>query len=130
VIFLGGTLSMGGMVGFVTVFGITLRNSIMLIAHYEYLVRDENVPWGQQVATRGAQERLAPILMTALVTALGLLPLALASNAPGNAIEGPMALVILGGLATSTLLNLLVMPALALRYGRFAGVGKYYGTSS
>ncbi len=118
-IFLGATLSMGGMVGFVTVFGITLRNSIMLIAHYEHLVRHENVVWGAQAAIRGAQERLAPILMTALVTGLGLLPLALASEAPGNAIEGPMALVILGGLATSTLLNLLVMPALALRYGRF-----------
>lgn len=118
-IFLDASLSMGGMVGFVTVFGITLRNSIMLIAHYEHLTRNEHVVWGPQTAIRGAQERLAPILMTALVTALGLLPMALASNAPGNAIEGPMAIVILGGLATSTVLNLLIMPALALRYGRF-----------
>ena len=124
-VFLGATLSMGGMVGFVTVFGITLRNSIMLIAHYEHLVGNEKVSWGPQAALRGAQERLAPILMTALVTALGLLPLALASEAPGNAIEGPMAIVILGGLSTSTLLNLLVMPALALRYGRFAEPRKY-----
>ncbi|AWN14480.1 efflux RND transporter permease subunit [Salinisphaera sp. LB1] len=117
---MGATLSMGGMVGFVTVFGITLRNSIMLIAHYEHLVRVEGVSWSAEAAMRGAQERLAPILMTALVTALGLLPLALTSEAPGNAIEGPMAIVILGGLITSTLLNLLVMPALALRYGRFS----------
>jgi len=117
--FLGATLSMGGMVGFVTVFGITLRNSIMLIAHYEHLTRNEHMAWGPQTAIRGAKERLAPILMTALVTALGLLPLALTRQAPGNAIEGPMAIVILGGLATSTVLNLLVMPALALRYGRF-----------
>lgn len=117
--FLSGTLSMGGMVGFVTVFGITLRNSIMLIAHYEHLVHVEGVSWGLQAAVRGAQERLVPILMTALVTAFGLLPLALTADAPGNAIEGPMAIVILGGLLTSTALNLLVMPALSLRYGQF-----------
>ncbi|HDO34157.1 MAG TPA: efflux RND transporter permease subunit, partial [Chromatiales bacterium] len=117
--FLGGTLSMGGMVGFVAVFGITLRNSIMLIAHNEHLVRKEHVAWGPKTAIRAAQERMAPILMTALVTAFGLLPLGLSSEAPGNAIEGPMAIVILGGLVTSTVLNLLVMPALSLRYGRF-----------
>lgn len=119
-LFLNSTLSMGGMVGFVTVFGITLRNSIMLIAHYEHLVHVEGVPWGQQAAIRGAQERVIPILMTALVTAFGLLPLAVASEAPGNAIEGPMAIVILGGLVTSTVLNLLLMPALSCRYGRFS----------
>ena len=75
--------------------------------------------WGPEAALRGAQERLSPILMTALVTALGLLPLAIGSGAPGREIEGPMALVILGGLVTSTALNLLVLPTLALRYGRF-----------
>jgi len=120
-LFLGSTLSMGATVGFVTVFGITLRNSIMMIAHYEHLVYVEGLPWGIETAIRGAQERLAPILMTALVTAFGLLPLALAVNAPGNAIEGPMALVILGGVFTSTILNLLILPALSLRYGRFEG---------
>jgi len=120
--FLNATLSMGGMVGFVTVFGITLRNSIMLISHYEHLVRIEGMSWGIQAAIRGAQERLSPILMTALVTAFGLAPLALTADAPGNAIEGPMAIVILGGLATSTVLNLLVLPALSLRYGRFSNV--------
>jgi CzcA family heavy metal efflux pump len=115
----GGVLSIGSLVGFVTLFGITLRNAIMLISHYRHLVEVEGVPWGKDAAIRGAAERLSPILMTALVTALGLLPLALTSGAPGNEIEGPMAAVILGGLITSTLLNLLILPTLALRYGRF-----------
>jgi CzcA family heavy metal efflux pump len=115
----GGDLSLGGMVGFVTLFGISLRNSIMLISHYEHLVHVDGMRWGVEVAVRGAAERLIPILMTALVTALALLPLALTSGAAGNEIEGPMAIVILGGLATSTLLNLIVLPTLALRYGRF-----------
>ncbi|WP_350357470.1 efflux RND transporter permease subunit [Paraburkholderia fungorum] len=115
----GGNLSLGSMVGFVTLFGISLRNSIMLISHFEHLVHVEGVPWGIDAAVRGASERLIPILMTALVTALALLPLALTSGAAGNEIEGPMAIVILGGLATSTLLNLIVLPTLALSYGRF-----------
>ncbi len=115
----GGNLSLGSLVGFVTVFGITLRNSIMLISHYEHLVELEGTAWGLDAALRGASERLAPILMTALVTGLGLLPLAIGSGDPGREIEGPMATVILGGLITSTLLNLLVLPTLALRYGRF-----------
>ena len=117
---IGGDLSLGGMVGFVTLFGISLRNSIMLISHYEHLVHVEKMSWGLDAAIRGASERLIPILMTALVTALGLLPLAITSGAAGNEIEGPMAVVILGGLATSTLLNLIVLPTLALRYGRFS----------
>ncbi len=115
----GGGLTLGSMVGFVTLFGITLRNSIMMMSHYEHLVSSEDMTWGLEAAIRGASERLAPILMTALVTALGLLPLAVGSGAPGREIEGPMAMVILGGLATSTALNLLVLPTLALRYGRF-----------
>lgn len=115
----GGNLSLGSLVGFVTLFGITLRNSIMLISHYEHLVESEGMSWGLETALRGASERLSPILMTALVTGLGLLPLALGSGDPGREVEGPMAIVILGGLVTSTLLNLLVLPTLALRYGRF-----------
>jgi CzcA family heavy metal efflux pump len=115
----GGELSLGAMVGFVTLFGITLRNSIMLISHYEHLVDIEGLEWGYQTAVQGASERLAPILMTALVTALGLLPLAIGSGSAGQEIEGPLAIVILGGLITSTALNLLVLPTLALRYGRF-----------
>jgi CzcA family heavy metal efflux pump len=115
----GGSLSLGSLVGFVTLFGITLRNSIMLISHYEHLVEVEGMTWGLDAALRGAGERLAPILMTALVTGLGLLPLAIGSGDPGREIEGPMATVILGGLVTSTLLNLLILPTLALRYGIF-----------
>lgn len=119
VLLTGGNLTLGSLIGFVTLFGITLRNSIMLISHYQHLVTSEGMVWGPQAAKRGASERLVPILMTALVTGLGLLPLALYSGAPGNEIEGPMAVVILGGLMTSTILNLLVLPTLALRFGRF-----------
>ena len=115
----GGALSLGGMVGFVTLFGISLRNSIMLVSHYKHLVEEEEMDWGVEAALRGASERLVPILMTAIVTALALLPLALTSGEAGNEIEGPMAVVILGGLATSTLLNLFVLPTVALHYGRF-----------
>jgi CzcA family heavy metal efflux pump len=115
-----GGLTIGSLVGFVTLFGITMRNSIMMISHFEHLVRQEGAEWGLEAAVRGASERLIPILMTALVTALGLLPLAIGSGEAGREIEGPMAIVILGGLITSTALNLLVLPTLALRYGRFA----------
>jgi Cu/Ag efflux pump CusA len=115
-----GTFSLGTLVGFVTLFGITMRNSIMMVSHFEHLVREEGMTWGLEAAVRGATERLVPILMTALVTALGLLPLAIGSGSTGREIEGPMAIVILGGLITSTALNLLVLPTLALRYGRFA----------
>lgn len=117
--FMGMELNLGSMVGFVTLFGITTRNSIMLLSHYDHLVREEGCTWGLETALRGAAERLTPILMTALVTGLGLLPLALGHADAGREIEGPMAIVILGGLASSTLLNLLVMPVFALRAGRF-----------
>jgi CzcA family heavy metal efflux pump len=115
----GGMLTLGALIGFITLFGITLRNSIMMITHYEHLVAFEGMNWGLDAAIRGASERLAPILMTATVTGLGLLPLAMGSGDPGREIEGPMALVILGGLLTSTTLNLLVLPTLALRFGSF-----------
>ncbi len=115
-----GDLSLGSMVGLVTLFGITMRNSIMMISHFEHLVTQEGIPWGPEAALRGATERLVPILMTALVTALGLLPLAIGTGEAGREIEGPMSIVILGGLLTSTVLNLLVLPTLALRWGRFA----------
>jgi Cu/Ag efflux pump CusA len=118
VVLSGNNLSVGSLVGFVTLFGITMRNSIMMISHFEHLVRHEGEVWGIHAAVRGASERLTPVLMTAIVTALGLLPLAVGRGA-GREIEGPMAVVILGGLATSTVLNLLVLPTLALRWGRF-----------
>ncbi len=114
-----GGLTIGSLVGFVTLFGITTRNSIMMISHFEHLVTEEGMTWGPEAVMRGASERLMPILMTATVTGLGLLPLALGSGEAGREIEGPMAIVILGGLVTSTALNLLVLPTLALRYGKF-----------
>ncbi|MDE1899814.1 MAG: efflux RND transporter permease subunit, partial [Xanthomonadaceae bacterium] len=117
-LFAGGTLTLGGLVGFVTLFGISVRNALMLIGHYRELVQREGCAWDAATARRGAAERLVPILMTALVTALGLAPLAFTAGAPGNEIEGPMAAVILGGLITSTALNLLVLPALAARFLR------------
>jgi Cu/Ag efflux pump CusA len=115
----GGTLSMGSLVGFVTLFGLTIRNSIMLLSHLRHLVASERLPFDQDTLVRGATERLLPILLPALVTSLGLLPIALGSGSAGREIEGPMAIVILGGLAPSTILNLLLLPTLALRFGRF-----------
>ncbi|GBG12822.1 acriflavin resistance protein [Novimethylophilus kurashikiensis] len=115
----GGWISLGSLVGFVTLFGITLRNSIMLVSHYQHLIDEENRVWGLETAIRGASERLPSILMTALVTALGLLPLAAGSGQPGREIEGPMATIIVGGLITSTILNLLILPTLMLHFGRF-----------
>ncbi|MFG5120922.1 efflux RND transporter permease subunit [Methylorubrum sp. POS3] len=115
----GAVVSLGSIVGFVTLFGISLRNTIMMVSHYEHLTAVEGRAWSRATAIDGAADRLVPILMTSLVTGLGLLPLALGAGEPGREIEGPMALVILGGLVTSTVLNLLILPTLALRYGRF-----------
>ncbi|MDP3678236.1 MAG: efflux RND transporter permease subunit, partial [Methylotenera sp.] len=115
----GGWMSIGSLVGFVTLFGITLRNSIMMVSHYQHLVDEENCIWGLETCIRGASERLPSILMTALVTALGLLPLAAASGQPGREIEGPMATIIVGGLITSTILNLLILPTIMLHFGKF-----------
>jgi CzcA family heavy metal efflux pump len=110
-------LSLGTLVGLVTVFGISSRNTILLLAHYEHLVDVEAQPWNEATAIRGAAERLLPILMTALVTALGLAPLAFGLGRAGYEIEGPMAITVLGGLASSTVLNLLLLPAVAERIG-------------
>jgi CzcA family heavy metal efflux pump len=117
----GGTMSVGSMVGFVTLFGITVRNSIMLVSHYRYLVEVDGLPWNMDTAVRGAQERLPSILMTALVTALAMLPIAVDSDNAGREIMGPMAAIIIGGLVSSTVLNLLVLPSVILHYGRFGG---------
>jgi Cu/Ag efflux pump CusA len=111
-------ISLGTMVGLVTVFGVSARNAILQLAHYEHLVEDEGQAWGINIVLRGANERLIPILMTAAVTALGLAPLAWGIDNPGQEIEGPMAITVLGGLISSTLLNLFVLPALARHYVR------------
>jgi len=119
VLALGGRMSLGSLVGFVTLFGISLRNSVMLVSHCQHLVEVEGRTWGAETALRAASDRLPAILMTALVTALALLPLALASGDAGREIEGPMAAVIVGGLFSSTVLNLVVLPTLLLRFGSF-----------
>src|SRR3954454_25266532 len=113
-----GTISLGALVGFYTVLGIAARNGIMMITHFQHLEHEEGEEFGPALVLRGAKERLAPILMTALATGLAIVPLAISGDRPGQEIEHPMALVILGGLVTSTLLNLFVVPALYLRFGR------------
>ena len=119
VILMDATLSIGSIIGFITLFGITVRNSIMLLSHYQYLVEQEGLPWNLATALKGAQERLPSILMTALVTSLAMAPIAFNSDNPGLEIMGPMATIIIGGLVSSTLLNLLLLPLMLLRYGKF-----------
>jgi Cu/Ag efflux pump CusA len=114
----GDVISLGSLVGFLTVFGIAARNKIMLINHYQHLERYEGETFGLELAVRGAVERLSPIMMTALATGLALVPLVIAGDIPGAEIEYPMAIVILGGLVTSTLLNLFVVPSLYLRFAK------------
>jgi Cu/Ag efflux pump CusA len=114
----GGVVSLGSLVGFVTVLGIAARNGIMLVSHYRHLEDHEGETFGVGLVRRGSEERLAPILMTALATGLALLPLVVSGQKPGHEVEYPLAVVILGGLVTSTLLNLFLLPPLYLRFGR------------
>lgn len=118
----GASLSVGSVVGFITLFGITVRNTIMLFSHYRYLVEIEGRAWDRETMLEGAGQRLPAILMTALVTALAMLPIAFDSDNPGREIMGPMAAIIIGGLVSSTVLNLLLMPTMLLRFGRFKAV--------
>jgi Cu/Ag efflux pump CusA len=99
------------------VLGVAARNGILMISHYQHLEREEGEPFGLGLVTRGALERLSPILMTTLCTGLALLPLAVTGDRPGHEVEHPMAVVILGGLVTSTLLTLFLVPVLYLRFG-------------
>jgi Cu/Ag efflux pump CusA len=124
------SLSVGSVVGFVTLFGITVRNSIMLLSHYRHLLDIERLAWNVDTAIQGAQERLPSILMTALVTALAMFPIAFNSDNPGREIMGPMAAIIIGGLASSTVLNLLLLPGLLLRFGHFNSPQKHAKTTS
>ena len=112
----GGVLSLGALVGFVTLFGIAARNSILLISHVDHLIENEGAQPGIDTVIRATRERVTPILMTALVTGLGLAPLALEAGQSGREVQGPMAAVILGGLITSTLMSLVLLPALVLAY--------------
>src|SRR5262249_57746699 len=108
----GAVLDVGALVGFVTLFGISTRNSIMMVSHWQHLHEQEGVPWGPELVFRGARERLAPVLMTALVTGLGLLPIALGSGEAGGEIEGPLGVGVLGGPVASPALHLLVLSRL------------------
>jgi CzcA family heavy metal efflux pump len=114
----GGRQSVASLIGLIALFGITMRNSIMLISHYQHMMTEEGLPFGEELARRGAMERLSPILMTACAAGLGLLPIAISVGEPGRELQQPMAVVILGGLLSSTILNLLVIPALFLKFGR------------
>ena len=118
----GGVLSLGSLVGFVTVLGIAARNGIMMVSHFRHLETAEGEPFGAKLVLRAAEERLCPILMTALATGLALLPLVVSGNKPGHEIEYPLAVVILGGLVTSTLLNLFLLPPLYAKFGRPVGM--------
>jgi Cu/Ag efflux pump CusA len=113
----GGVVSLGSLVGLVTVLGIAARNGILLVGHFRHLEREEGVAFGRELVVRGARERVVPVVMTALTTALALVPLVVVGEKPGNEIERPMAIVILGGLVSSTLLCLTLVPALYLRFG-------------
>jgi Cu/Ag efflux pump CusA len=113
-----GIISLGSMVGFLTVIGIVARNGIMMLSHFQHLEKVEGMPFGPELVLRGAKERVVPVMMTVLTTGLVLVPLIAAGSIPGHEIEHPMAVVILGGLITSTLLNLFVVPSLYLLFGK------------
>src|SRR6185312_1374046 len=114
----GGVLNVATMIGFITLFGIATRNGIMLVSHIRHLIDEEGVTDFREAVERGARERLIPILMTAMAAGLALIPLALGGGKAGSEIQTPMAIVILCGLMSSTLLNMIVVPTLYLRYGR------------
>jgi len=115
--FTDGIITIASLVGFITLFGIAVRNGILMVSHYNYLMEKEGKSLGDAII-QGSMERLNPVLMTALTTGLALLPLALAGEKPGSEIQSPMSIVILGGLLTATFLNLIVVPVLFAKWGR------------
>jgi CzcA family heavy metal efflux pump len=125
----GGVLSLGSLLGFFAVFGIAARNGILLINHCQHLQEVEGETFGPALVLRGARERLSPILMTSLATGLAVVPLVILGDRPGQEIEYPLAVVIVGGLVTSTLLNLFVVPSLYMRFGR-GGQGRPRGVGA
>ena len=122
----GRIISLGTLIGFLTVLGIAARNGILLISRYQHLEKYEGMEFGPALVLRGSRDRLAPIMMTTLATALALVPLVVLGDIPGHEIEHPTAVVIIGGLVTSTLLNLVIVPSLYLRFGK----GKTPATSA
>ena len=116
----GGVISLGALVGFISLFGISARNAILLVSHVDHLVEEEGAAWSMATILRATRERVTPIVLTALVTGFALLPIAAESGQAGREIEGPMALVILGGLLTSLVLVLMILPALIWRWRRAA----------
>jgi CzcA family heavy metal efflux pump len=113
----GEPLSLASLIGFISLCGISVRNGVLMLSHYLHLAREEGMPFGRDLVIRGSQERVAPVLMTALTTGLGLLPLIISGHSPGKEVLYPVAVVVLGGLLTSTLLDFLITPSVFLRYG-------------
>jgi HME family heavy-metal exporter len=119
-VIVGETFSVASLIGFISLCGIAARNGVLMVSHYIHLMTEEKVPFGREMVIRGSQERVAPVLMTALTTGLAMVPILMSPEAPGKEILYPLAIVIFGGLISSTLLDFFVTPAVFLRFARAA----------